>query len=63
MTNAPSPNGITVNNSENQVYVAITRSQQIWRLPLMADNSVSKSGVAIQLSGGHAGPDGLEMDS
>ena len=29
----------------------------------MADNSVSKSGVAIQLSGGHAGPDGLEMDS
>ena len=63
VTNAPSPNGITVNNSENQVYVAITRSQQIWRLPLMADNSVSKSGVAIQLSGGHAGPDGLEMDS
>ena len=63
VTNAPSPNGITVNNTENQVYVAITRSQQIWRLPLMADNSVSKSGVAIQLSGGHAGPDGLEMDS
>jgi gluconolactonase len=29
----------------------------------MADGSVSKTGVAIQLSGGAAGPDGIEMDS
>ena len=63
VTNAPSPNGITLNNKNSQVYVAITRSQQIWRLPLMAGGSVSKSGVAVQLSGGHAGPDGIEMDA
>lgn len=63
VTNAPSPNGITLNNAENQIYVAVTRSQQIWRLPLMKDKSISKSGVAIQLSGGHAGPDGIEIDS
>jgi gluconolactonase len=44
------------------VYVAITRSQQIWRLPLMAGGTLSKTGVAIQLSGGHAGPDGIEAD-
>ncbi len=62
VTNAPSPNGITLNNKNNQVYVALTRSQQIWRLPLMAGGTPSKSGVAIQLSGGHAGPDGIEMD-
>ncbi len=61
--NAPSPNGITMNTKNTQVYVAITRSQQIWRLPLMAGGTPSKSGVAIQLSGGHAGPDGIEMDA
>jgi len=61
--NVPSPNGITLNLKENQCYVAVTRTQQIWRLPLMADGNVSKTGVAIQLSGGHAGPDGIETDS
>jgi gluconolactonase len=60
--NAPSPNGITLSNRNTQVYVAITRSQQIWRLPLMPGGTLSKTGVAIQLSGGHAGPDGIEMD-
>ncbi len=62
VSNAPSPNGITLNNKNSQVYVAITRSQQIWRLPLMAGGTPSKTGVAVQLSGGHAGPDGIEMD-
>jgi gluconolactonase len=62
-SNVPSPNGITVNSKNNQVYVAVTRAQQIWRLPLMADDQPSKTGVAIQLSGGHAGPDGIEMDA
>lgn len=60
--NVPSPNGITLNSKENQLYVAVTRSQQVWRLPLMTDGQPSKTGVAIQLSGGPAGPDGLEMD-
>lgn len=60
--NIPSPNGVTVNTRETQVFVAVTRTQQIWRLPLMPDGSVSKTGVYIQLSGGHAGPDGIEQD-
>src|SRR2546423_468408 len=63
VSNAPSPNGVTLNLKNSQVFVAMTRSQQIWRLPLMAGGSVSKSGVAIQLTGGHAGPDGIEMDA
>ena len=62
-TNVPSPNGITLDRKNSQVYVAVTRAQQIWRLPLMADGQPSKTGVAIQLSGGHAGPDGVEMDA
>ena len=61
--NVPSPNGITLSTTEKHCYVAVTRAQQIWRLPLMADGSVSKTGVAIQLSGGAAGPDGIEMDA
>lgn len=61
--NAPSPNGITVSTTDKHVYVGMTRSNSVWRLPLMADGSVSKTGVAIQLSGGVAGPDGIEMDS
>ena len=61
--NAPSPNGLTLNSKNSQVFVAMTRSQQIWRLPLMAGGTPSKAGVAIQLSGGHAGPDGIEMDA
>jgi len=62
LANAPSPNGITLNRSNSQVYVAVTRSQQVWRLPLMQGGTPSKTGVAIQLSGGHAGPDGIETD-
>jgi gluconolactonase len=61
--NAPSPNGITLNTGNTHVYVAVTRSQQIWRLPLMPGGTPSKTGVAIQLSGGHAGPDGIETDA
>jgi gluconolactonase len=62
VANAPSPNGVTLNSKNSQLFVAMTRSQQIWRLPLMEGGTPSKSGVAIQLSGGHAGPDGIEMD-
>ena len=61
--NVPSPNGITVSTTEKHVYVGVTRSQTVWRLPLMADGSVSKTGVAIQLSGGVGGPDGIDMDA
>ncbi len=61
--NVPSPNGITLSTTEKHCYVGVTRSQQIWRLPIMADGNVSKTGVAIQLSGGAAGPDGVEMDA
>lgn len=58
----PSPNGLVLNASETQLYVAATRANAIWRLPLMRDGSVSKAGLFIQLSGGAAGPDGLALD-
>jgi gluconolactonase len=46
VNNIPSPNGITTNSTDKQVYVAVTRSQQIWRLPIMPDGQISKTGVS-----------------
>ncbi len=58
----PSPNGIVLDLNERVVFVAVTRANAIWRLPIMPDGAVSKVGNAIQLSGGHSGPDGLALD-
>ncbi|WP_119421979.1 SMP-30/gluconolactonase/LRE family protein [Desertibaculum subflavum] len=59
----PSPNGIVLNLPETQVYVAVTRGNAVWRMPLMGDGSPSKVGLYIQMSGGLGGPDGLALDS
>lgn len=61
LDNVPSPNGIALDPSETSLYVAATRGNAIWRVPLMKDGSVAKVGIFIQLSGG-GGPDGLAVD-
>lgn len=58
----PSPNGIVLDLHERVVYVAVTRANAVWRIPIMPDGAASKVGVAIQLSGGLSGPDGLALD-
>ena len=58
----PSPNGLVLNETEDVLYVAMTRGNSVWRLPLMPDGSVSKVGIFVQLSGGLSGPDGLALD-
>lgn len=58
----PSPNGLVMNLAENQLLLAVTRANAVWRLPLMSDGGVSKVGVFIQLSGG-GGPDGMALDA
>jgi gluconolactonase len=58
-----SPNGLILGEHEDMLYVAMTRSNSLWRLPLMADGSVSKVGVFVHLSGGLSGPDGMARDS
>jgi gluconolactonase len=62
VNNVPSPNGLVLNGSEHILYVAATRGNAIWRIPLMPDGSASKVGIFIQLSGSLGGPDGLAMD-
>lgn len=57
----PSPNGLVLNTAENQLYVAMTRDNAVWRLPLHGDGGVSKVGRFIQMSGG-IGPDGMALD-
>ena len=56
----PSPNGLVLNPAETAVYLAVTRANAIWRVPL-TPNGVTKVGTFIQLSGG-GGPDGLALD-
>jgi len=55
----PSPNGLVF--SENLLYVAATRANAVWRLPLAPDGTVVRMGVFLHLSGGR-GPDGMAMD-
>ncbi len=59
----PSPNGLVMNKAETVLYVGVTRGNAVWRLPLMADGMASKVGLFIQMSGGHAGPDGMALDA
>lgn len=57
----PSPNGLVLNADENVLFLAVTRANAIWRVPLMKDGTASKVGTFIQMSGG-AGPDGMAID-
>ena len=58
-----SPNGLILNEPEDVLYVAMTRGNSVWRLPLMSDDGASKVGVFLQLSGGLSGPDGMALDT
>jgi gluconolactonase len=59
----PSPNGIVLNDQETAVYVAVTRANAVWRLPLLPDGGTTKVGLFVQLSGGLSGPDGMALDA
>ena len=55
----PSPNGLALH--QNTLYVAVTRANAVWRLPLASDGTVVRIGLFLQLSGGR-GPDGMALD-
>lgn len=44
------------------MYVAMTRSSQIWRVPVSRDSVTTKANLFCQLPGGASGPDGLALD-
>jgi gluconolactonase len=57
-----SPNGLVLDPSETVLFVAMTRDNAVWRLPLMKDGGVAKVGRFCSTFGS-SGPDGLTMDS
>ena len=61
LSNVPSPNGIVLAGDERFLFVAATRGNCVWRVPLQPDGSVSKAGQFFT-SYGPSGPDGLAMD-
>src|ERR1044072_3692638 len=57
-----SPNGLVLDPTETVLFVAMTRDNAVWRLPLMKDGNVSKVGRFCSLFG-TSGPDGPNMDA
>jgi gluconolactonase len=61
LSNVPSPNGVALAPDERVLYLAVTRGNAVWRVPLLDDGSVSKVS-AFFTSYGPSGPDGLAVD-
>jgi gluconolactonase len=61
LDNVPSPNGVALAPDERVLYLAVTRGNQVWRVPLLDDGSVAKVS-AFFTSYGPSGPDGLAAD-
>ncbi len=49
LSNVPSPNGIVLSPDERFLFVAATRGNCVWRMPLLADGSVSKTGAVLHV--------------
>jgi gluconolactonase len=62
LDNVPSPNGLVLTPNEEILYLAVTRNNAAWRVPLLPDGNLGRVGIFIQLSGG-MGPDGMAMDA
>ncbi len=60
--NGPSPNGLVLNKAKTHLYVAMSRSAQVWRFMLRNDATVTKAQCFTQMPGGTNGPDGLAVD-
>jgi gluconolactonase len=56
----PSPNGLVFNRRESELFVAVTRANAVWRIPLDDGGGISKVGLFVQLFS--PGPDGLALD-
>ena len=59
--NVASPNGLVFDSAERFLFVAATRANNVWRMPIFEDKSTGKVG-AFQTFFGTSGPDGLAMD-
>lgn len=62
ISNVPSPNGLVMDPKETMLYIAVTRQNAVWRMPIRADGSIHRVGLFCQMIGGW-GPDGMAMDT
>lgn len=62
LNNVPSPNGVALSADQRVLFLAVTRGNAVWRVPLLEDGSVSKVS-AFFTSYGPSGPDSLAMDA
>ena len=62
ISNVPSPNGLVMDPAESMLYIAVTRANSVWRMPIRPDGSVHRVGLFCQLIGGW-GPDGMAVDA
>ena len=62
ITNAPSPNGIVLSPDEKTLYVAVTRGNGVWRVPILKDGGTTKVSIFVNLAGGVSGADGMAVD-
>ena len=62
LSNGPSPNGLALSAEEDVLFVAMTRDNAVWRLPLLPDGSTAKVGRFASFHG-TSGPDGMAVDS
>jgi gluconolactonase len=60
MDGIPSPNGIALAADGCTLYVAVTRANAVWRLPLTPAGAVHRAGQFIGFTGGF-GPDGIAV--
>lgn len=61
LSNVPSPNGVALSADERVLFLAVTRGNCVWRVPLLPDGSVAKVNQFFT-SYGPSGPDGLAVD-
>jgi gluconolactonase len=64
LDNVPSPNGLVLTPDEKNLYVAVTRSNTVWNIPLnqFQDGMPTRVGTFIYMHGG-TGPDGMAMSA
>jgi gluconolactonase len=56
-----SPNGLVLDRTEAVLYVAMTRDNSVWRMPLTPQGGTAKVGRFCSMFG-TSGPDGMAMD-
>ncbi|HEY4192140.1 MAG TPA: SMP-30/gluconolactonase/LRE family protein [Mesorhizobium sp.] len=62
LANGAGPNGLVLTADEKILYVAMTRDNAIWRVPILPDGTTMKVGRFCSYFGA-VGPDGMVIDS